>query len=85
MLAYLISRWSVWRRRNLLYFINSSFEGVFFLFLYEVYRLMPGTPLSFCSVHSNVTIWRAPFAFLAMSTSIAQIIARVVDFSGWAV
>ncbi len=55
---------------NLLYFINSSLPGVFRLFLNVLYRLIPGTPLPFCSVHSKVTIIRAPFAFLAMLTSL---------------
>ena len=35
---------------------------------------MPGTPLSFCSVHSTVTTMRAPFAFLAMLASFRAIL-----------
>lgn len=30
--GYLISRWTVWRLRNLLYFLSSMREVVFFLF-----------------------------------------------------
>jgi hypothetical protein len=66
---------------NLLYFFSSSFPGVFFLFLNVVYRLIPGTPLSFCSVHSTVTTIRA-FDFLAIVTSLARFFARVVLKSG---
>ena len=35
---YLISRWRVCFRRNLLYFISSNRADVFFLFFWVVYR-----------------------------------------------
>ena len=52
-----------------LYFLRSSLSGVFFLFLVVMYLDMPGTPLSFCSVHSRITWTRLPFPFFAIVQS----------------
>lgn len=48
-----------------LYFRNSRRLVVFFLFFWVVYRLMPATPVSRCSVHSRWITVRATFFFLA--------------------
>ena len=56
-MAYLISRWTVWRRRNGLNFLISSFSVFVFLFRVVVYR-EGGLPSLRASVHSIVMISR---------------------------
>ena len=64
--TYLISLCSVTFLRNGLYFFRSIRAGVFFRFFVVMYRDIPGTPLSFCSVHSRITwILLAPFFAIA--------------------
>src|SRR5215470_11866085 len=54
---YLVSRWSVCRRRNGLYFFFSSRFGVRGLFLFRVVMYREGgLPSAFASVHSRMTI-----------------------------
>merc|ERR1711990_720193 len=55
--------------RYLLYFIISILSGLFLRFLVVLYLLMPGMPLPFCSVHSNVTMTLTCFPFFAMQVT----------------
>ena len=51
-----------------LYFINSILCELFLRFFCVMYRLIPCTPASLCSVHSNVTCNRTSFFFEAAMT-----------------
>lgn len=65
-LDYRVSRCTVWRRRNGLYFFSSNRPCVLLRFLVVIYR-DGGLPSARASVHSNVILMRLPF--LAMSGS----------------
>ncbi len=50
-----------------LYFFNSRRPVVFLRFFVVIYLDIPGIPLALCSVHSNITCTRLPFAFFAIA------------------
>lgn len=64
-----------------LYFINSILCELFLRFFCVMYRLIPCTPASLCSVHSNVTCNRTSFFFEAAMTCKAPLLEDVDVFA----